>query len=129
MKSRAKRVGIFTVLITFIVLSQSPMIGTVAAQGCSGGDAGSVLACDASMDSYEDMLASMYSVAHTTLQYAGFITVFAGAIMWFTARRSSERAQTGVWLLMGGLGMILFYFGFEVFVQVIKWVAQGEGAA
>jgi hypothetical protein len=82
--------------------------------------------CEATEDGYTSMLDNLFSIAHTTLQYAGFITVFAGATLWFTARRSSDRAQTGVWLLIGGLAMILFYFGFSAFVALLKWIAEGE---
>ena len=78
------------------------------------------------MDQYKGMLNNLYEVAHTTLQYAGFVAVFAGAVLWFTARRSSDRAQTGVWLLIGGLIMIVFYFGFTAFVSVLKWIAEGS---
>ncbi len=81
--------------------------------------------CSGGMDGYTSMLDNLFEVAHTTLQYAGFVTVFAGATLWFTARRSSDRAQTGVWLLIGGLAMIVFYFGFTAFVSLLKWIAEG----
>lgn len=81
--------------------------------------------CEKGFDDYEDMLLALFDIAHLTLQYAGFVTIFAGAVLWFTARRSSERAQTGVWLLIGGMAMIGFYFGFTAFVGVLRWIAEG----
>jgi hypothetical protein len=74
---------------------------------------------------YENMLGNLYTVAHTTLKYAGFVTAFFGSVLWFSARRNSDRAQTGIWLLVGGLVMIVFYFGFTGFVALLKWIAQG----
>jgi hypothetical protein len=115
--------------MSVLLIGAAGMVGSVAGQNssCDTANASSMTECDASMTQYQNMLGSLYGVAHITLQYAGFIAVFAGAILWFTAKRSSDRAQTGVWLLIGGLIMIIFYFGFEAFVSVLRWVAEGDG--
>jgi len=113
-------------VVSVIVPAAGVGIASVAAQeNCDGPSNIENGNCSASQDGYTDMLDNLFSIAHTTLQYAGFITVFAGATLWFTARRSSDRAQTGVWLLIGGLAMILFYFGFSAFVALLKWIAEG----
>lgn len=123
--SRIKRVVLAMLVVSVIVPAAGVGIASVAAQNCDGPSNIEDGNCTASEDGYTDMLDNLFSIAHTTLQYAGFITVFAGATLWFTARRSSDRAQTGVWLLIGGLAMILFYFGFSAFVALLKWIAEG----
>lgn len=110
-------------LFSFVLTSGMGAAGGVMAASCE--DPTNVDTCNGSMDGYTSMLDNLFEVAHTTLQYAGFVTVFAGATLWFTARRSSDRAQTGVWLLIGGLAMIVFYFGFTAFVSLLKWIAEG----
>lgn len=124
MAKSAKRIGLAALLVSMMfVTTLGAAVGTVAAQEKCGPT--NVDNCDAGMGQYTDMLNNLYEVAHTTLQYAGFVAVFAGAVLWFTARRSSDRAQTGVWLLIGGLIMIVFYFGFTAFVSLLKWIAEG----
>ena len=127
--SRIKRVVLAMLVVSVIVPAAGVGIASVAAQNDTNCDGPSNIEdgnCEATEDGYTSMLDNLFSIAHTTLQYAGFITVFAGATLWFTARRSSDRAQTGVWLLIGGLAMILFYFGFSAFVALLKWIAEGE---
>ena len=127
--SRIKRVVLAMLVVSVIVPAAGVGIASVAAQedgNCDGPSNIEEGNCTASEDGYTSMLDNLFNIAHTTLQYAGFITVFAGATLWFTARRSSDRAQTGVWLLIGGLAMILFYFGFSAFVALLKWIAEGE---
>ncbi|QLH82178.1 hypothetical protein [Halosimplex pelagicum] len=123
MSSAIKRIAMSMLLFSFVLTSGMVAAGNVMAQSCE--DPTKVDNCSAGMDGYTDMLDNVFEVAHTTLQYAGFVTVFAGATLWFTARRSSDRAQTGVWLLIGGLAMIVFYFGFTAFVSLLKWIAEG----
>ena len=108
--------------LSFVLTAGGIGAASVVADDCSPSSPDS---CEAGMDGYTSMLDNLFEVAHTTLQYAGFVTVFAGATLWFTARRSSDRAQTGVWLLIGGLAMIVFYFGFTAFVSLLKWIAEG----
>ena len=127
--SRIKRVVLAMLVVSVIVPAAGVGIASVAAENdtnCKGPSNIEDGNCNATEDGYTSMLDNLFSIAHTTLQYAGFITVFAGATLWFTARRSSDRAQTGVWLLIGGLAMILFYFGFSAFVALLKWIAEGE---
>jgi len=123
MSHAIKRIAMSVLLFSFVLTSGTAAVGSVMAQSCE--DPTQVDSCDAGMEGYTSMLDNVFEVAHTTLQYAGFVTVFAGATLWFTARRSSDRAQTGVWLLIGGLAMIVFYFGFTAFVSLLKWIAEG----
>lgn len=124
MTKRISRLVFATLIVSFLAVGMVGMgLGTAAAQEeC---DPENIENCDGGKESYEDMLGALFSIAHLTLQYAGFVTVFAGAVLWFTARRSSDRAQTGVWLLIGGMAMIGFYFGFTAFVSVLQWIAEG----
>jgi uncharacterized membrane protein len=78
-----------------------------------------------SKDQYTGMLENLYTLAKLTLKYVGFVVAFAGAILWFSAKRSSQRASLGVWLLIGGVAMIVFNFGFNNFMALIRWVAEG----
>ncbi len=112
-------------LIGFLVTGAGLGMATVAADEDPCTSPGDSDDCEGSMDDYTGMLQNLFEIAHITLQYAGFITIFAGATLWFTARRSSDRAQTGVWLLIGGLAMIVFYFGFSAFVSLLAWIAEG----
>jgi heme A synthase len=135
MSRTISRIALGALLVSFVALG-TVAAGSVAAQtngtDCSDiEDTGNISAYDSCQagdlqdSGYTSMLDNVFQVAHTTLQYAGFVTVFAGATLWFTARRSSDRAQTGVWLLIGGLAMIVFYFGFTAFVSLLKWIAEG----
>ncbi len=125
MTQSIKRIAMAMLVVSFIVVGGGMATSTVMAEDDPCEDPTRSDECDAGMEGFTDMLDNLFEVAHTTLQYAGFITVFIGATLWFTARRSSDRAQTGVWLLIGGLAMILFYFGFTAFVSLLKWVAEG----
>jgi hypothetical protein len=126
MANSVKRLGLAALVVSMLFATTlGATVGTVAAQDNCGPQNAGTDACQGGMDQYTSMLDNVYEVAHTTLQYAGFVAVFAGAVLWFTARRSSDRAQTGVWLLIGGLIMIVFYFGFTAFVSLLKWIAEG----
>lgn len=128
MSSTARRLGLVAMVMSIMLVGMAGFTGAAAAQTetpsvCE--DPTQVDQCEGGMDQYEDMLGNLYEVAHITLQYAGFVAVFAGAVLFFSARRSSDRAQTGVWLMGGGAGMIVLYFGFTALVSLLKWVAEG----
>jgi len=135
MSQKIKRAVLSMLLVSFVATGMGLGVGSAVANTTNCEDV-NVDDYDNVVDNFDDcesnemsgytgMLDNVFEVAHTTLQYAGFVTVFAGATLWFTARRSSDRAQTGVWLLIGGLAMIVFYFGFTAFVSLLKWVAEG----
>lgn len=114
-----------TVLTMVLLLSVvgMMMVAPAAAQ-CDDPDSSS---CSASKDKYTSMLGNLFDVALDTLKYAGFIVAAVGAVLWFSARRNSGRAQTGVWLFVGGMAMIVLFFGFDIMVALLKWLTQTGG--
>jgi uncharacterized protein YjeT (DUF2065 family) len=124
MSKTLRYLGLGAMVVTFMIIGTMASAAPAAAQ-CS--DPTNVENCEGSMDGYTNMLDNLYKVAHKTLQYSGFITIFLGAVIWFTARRSSDRAQTGVWLLIGGIIQIIVYFSFTAIVSLLKWVSAGSG--
>ncbi|ERG93631.1 hypothetical protein [Haloquadratum walsbyi] len=72
---------------------------------------------------FEDIMSNLYDVVLLVLKYAGLVALSLGAIVWFTARRNSDRAENGMKLLIGGGAMIVFYFGVTIFVSVLEWIA------
>jgi uncharacterized membrane protein len=125
MSKSLRRLGMGALVVSFMMIAMIAATGPAAAQ-CS--DPTNVENCEGSYEGYTSMLDNLYKIAHKTLQYSGFITVFLGAVIWFTARRSSDRAQTGVWLLIGGVIQIVVYFSFTAIVSLLKWVSEGGSA-
>lgn len=128
--TNVRRIGIVAAIMALLLIGSGAFVGSVAAQSdtddpCVGPE--NIDNCEGGKSQYTDMLDNVYTIAHITLQYLGFIAVFLGAALWFTARRSSERAQTGLWLFAGGLIMIVFYFGMTAFVSLLRWIAEGSG--
>lgn len=109
---------IVTVLAGLIVLTA--LTGGAAAQ--TGAPTGSGSG-GASADGYEDILDNLYNVIYLTLQYAGLATLVLGLIVWFTARRNSQRAETGMKLTLGGGAMVVAYFGLGAIITLLEWVA------
>ena len=72
---------------------------------------------------FEDIMSNLYDVVLLMLKYAGLVALSLGAIVWFTARRNSDRAENGMKLLIGGGAMTVFYFGVTIFVSVLEWIA------
>lgn len=72
---------------------------------------------------FENIMSNLYDVVLLVLKYAGLVFLALGAIVWFTARKNSDRAANGMWLLIGGASMTVFYFGITVFVAVLEWIA------
>jgi hypothetical protein len=81
--------------------------------------------CSASSGGYEGILGNIFDVSKLTLKYVGFIAIVLGAALWATTRKSSSRAQYGSWMFAGGAGMLIFYFGFNVFVGLLRFIAGG----
>jgi dolichol kinase len=69
---------------------------------------------------YENLL----DLVKAFLQYGGFAAVFAGVTMWFMSDKDS-RAQYGIWLMVGGLLMIVFFFANSAIIQLLKGIANG----
>jgi hypothetical protein len=72
---------------------------------------------------FEDIMSNLYDVFLLILKYAGLSALVGGAIVWFTARKNSDRAENGMWFMIGGAFMTIFYFGIAVFVAVLEWIA------
>ncbi len=79
---------------------------------------------DPSMNPFEVMLDNVYAFAQASLQYLGFVAVFAGVTLWWGTSHNSDRAQIGVWLTIGGLMMIILYFGFSSIIELLSFIAE-----
>jgi len=72
---------------------------------------------------FEGIMSNLYDTVLLVLKYAGLVALAFGAIVWFTARKNSDRAENGMWLMIGGISMTIFYFGVTIFVAVLEWIA------
>jgi hypothetical protein len=72
---------------------------------------------------WETILTNLYDVVYTTLQYAGLTVLVLGLIVWLTARRNSQRSETGMKLTMGGGAMVVAYFGLGAIVSLLEFIA------
>lgn len=91
--------------------------GPVAAHAPpSGGDGGST-------EGYKDILTNLYSVAYMTLKWVGLATLVGGAILWFASGGNTERAASGMKLAIGGMGMVVLYFGMEAVINLLEFIA------
>jgi hypothetical protein len=79
----------------------------------------------ASKSGYESMLGNLYTIASMTLKFGGFILVVLGPLIWFASSNNGERSRRGVGMFVGGIMMIGLHYGFQAFVAVIKWIANG----
>ncbi|WP_152043529.1 hypothetical protein [Salinigranum salinum] len=107
----------FTTLLITVLVAVMLFTGPVAAQTAPTGGGGGGTA------DYMTILTDLYQVIYDTLQYVGLATLVFGAIVWFTARKNSQRSETGMKLLIGGAAMTVFYFGLGAFVALLEWIA------
>ncbi|WP_424016121.1 hypothetical protein ACOZ4N_00540 (plasmid) [Halorientalis pallida] len=112
-------------VVLAVALLSATFVQPVAAQ--SSCDPSNTDNCDAGKDGLSSMLSNVHSLAMMVLKYVGFIAIVAGAVLWWSARKSSSRAQYGMWLFGGGAGMIVFYFGFGIFISVLKFITNVGG--
>ncbi|TKX37055.1 hypothetical protein EXE51_08255 [Halorubrum sp. CGM5_25_10-8B] len=101
------RVPILVALIALILFVQ-PVAAQTAGAGTSG---------------LESIMTNLYDTVLLVLKYAGLVGLALGAVVWFTARKNSDRAENGMWLMIGGGSMTVFYFGVTVFVALLEWIA------
>lgn len=114
LRTHASITNILIVALIGIMLFSGPVAAQAGAPvGGGGGDTAA----------YEDILTNLYNAVYLTLRYAGLATLVIGLIVWFTARRNSQRAETGMWLTMGGGAMTVLYFGLGAIVQLLEWIA------
>lgn len=112
-------------VVLAVALLSTIIVQPAAAQSnCNPSNANN---CNAGKSGYTGMLGNIFTLAKLTLKYVGFVAIIAGAVLWGTARKSSSRAQYGTWLFGGGAGMIVFYFGFNIFVSVLKFITNVGG--
>ena len=79
-------------------------------------------AAQGSTAEFEGIMSNLYDVVLLVLKYAGLVALGLGAIIWFTARKNSDRAENGMKLLIGGGAMTVFYFGVTAFVSMLEWI-------
>lgn len=72
-----------------------------------------------------EMLDRLTTFLIDALLRVGMIVLLAGALIWFTAKNSADRAQTGRWLVGGGIVMMVVSLGFNTITALIEWVATG----
>ncbi|QLC35650.1 hypothetical protein EFA46_015430 (plasmid) [Halarchaeum sp. CBA1220] len=91
-----------------VIVFVDPVVAQTARDGTSG---------------LEGIMANLYDTVLAVLKYAGLIGLALGAIVWLTARKNSDRAENGMWLVIGGASMTVFYFGINIFVALLEWIA------
>jgi hypothetical protein len=113
-----RRVLDFETVFIAVFLSLVFLVAPAAAQasGPLGGGGGSVAG-------WETILNNLYDVVYTTLQYAGLTVLVLGIIVWLTARRNSQRSETGMKLTLGGGAMVIAYFGLGALVSLLEFIA------
>lgn len=79
-------------------------------------------AAQGSTAEFEGIMSNLYDVVLIVLKYAGLVALAGGAVIWFTARKNSDRAENGMKLLIGGGAMTVFYFGVTAFVAMLEWI-------
>ncbi|QLH82116.1 hypothetical protein [Halosimplex pelagicum] len=126
-RSAIARISIATLVLSVLAFSVGGPVGAVAAQSdCNMESPDQMSDCeDPSLNPFEGMLNNVFAVAEAALQYSGFVAVFAGVTLWFATGKNSDRAQIGMWLTIGGLCMIVLFFGFSSLVEMAKWVGGG----
>lgn len=110
MAPRKRRV-IVPILALFLLLSSA---GIVSAQEYNDDAAGIF-----------EMLDRVTSFLLDALLRVGMIVLLAGALIWFTAKNSADRAQTGRWLVGGGIDMMVISLSFTAITALIEWIAIG----
>lgn len=118
-------------MFSVVLLGVGGAVGMAAADDCRLTSPEQLSECENPGNSvgdllFSDMLDNIFDFAQATLQYAGFVAVFAGVTLWFSTSSNSDRGQVGVWLTVGGLAMIVFYFGFSSLVGLARYVAEGN---
>lgn len=111
-----KRPGLallLTALVAVIVATDPAAAQAAPPTGGGGGGTADFMA----------ILNNIYTVVYATLQYAGLAILVLGAIVYFTARSNSQRAETGMKLFLGGGAMIVLYFGLGAVIAVLEWIA------
>lgn len=81
------------------------------------------VAAQGSTAEFETIMNNLYDVVLMVLKYAGLIALAGGAVIWFTARKNSDRAENGMWLMIGGVSMTIFYFGITAFIALLEFIA------
>lgn len=125
MQLPSKRAVVLSMLIGGVLITGTPFIGTTAAQ-CDTSSPGAMSECeDPSLNPFEGMMENIYDLLYGSMLYLGFIGVFGGSTMYLMTESNSDRAQNGLWIFMGGMGLILGYFAINVLVKVLRYLAVG----
>jgi hypothetical protein len=127
MSELAKRAAVTGVVLSFLLIGIMGAVGPAAAQ-CQIDGPESMENCkengDPSINPLTGVYENLLDLVKAFLQYGGFAAVFAGVTMWFMSDKDS-RAQYGIWLMTGGLLMIMFFFANSAIIQLLKGIANG----
>jgi hypothetical protein len=127
MSELAKRAAVTGVVLSFLLIGIMGTVSPAAAQ-CQIDGPESMENCkengDPSINPLTGVYENLLDLVKAFLQYGGFAAVFAGVTMWFMSDKDS-RAQYGIWLMVGGLLMIVFFFANSAIIQLLKGIANG----
>lgn len=124
----SKQAVIGAILITGLIFTATPLVGTAVAQGCDTSSPGAMAEnCDdPSINPFTGMLENIYDIGYGSLLYLGFVGVFAGATLYLSIEKNKERAQNGLWFFFGGIALIILYFAASIVSSVMTYIAIGS---
>lgn len=108
----------YTVLLMFVSLGVGTMAGDAVAQSDPMYNEGT--------NDIFDMLDRLKEFLLDVLLRVGMVVMIFGALLWFSARESAERAGYGKWLIKGGAGMMILSLAFTAVTALIEWIAIGQ---
>ena len=112
MASNAKYAGMLLALAVLLLAATGP---AMAQDGSYSGT-----------DKAEGIMDRLHQVVFDLILLRGGVIVMGiGAMLWFTAKNSADRAQWGRWLAMGGGCMMGFSIGVKAVMGVIRFIFGG----
>ncbi|MDS0243051.1 MULTISPECIES: hypothetical protein [unclassified Haloferax] len=112
MASKARSAGILVALAVLLLAATGP---AVAQDGSYSGTG----EAEGIMDRLHEVIFDLL------LLRGGVIVMGIGAVLWFTAKNSADRAQWGRWLAIGGVSMMGFSIGVKAVMGVIRFIFGG----
>lgn len=79
---------------------------------------GDVSSYQATLDDY---MGNLFEIIHVTTFYIGLTALMIGVVLSFLGQQRSERSLMGYSVGVGGLLLLLLYFGYEVLFGLLQW--------